>query len=217
MRTLPLLALLPPILAFGATACQGDGTIADDDSTPEQVGGDDDAADDDAADDDTADDDAADDDAADDDATPPGDVVLVVNEFMASNASTIQDEGGSWPDWIEIWNAGSETVDLEGYGLTDDLQDPTKWTFPAGVRIDPDEFLLVWADGDVDEGSLHAGFRLSASGEQIGLYGPAVEGSPALDTLEYGAQSTDVSMARSPDGAEHWEADSSPTPGRSNG
>ena len=39
---------------------------------------------------------------------------LFVNEFMADNETTLEDpdEAGSYPDWIELYNAGSETIDL---------------------------------------------------------------------------------------------------------
>ncbi len=55
---------------------------------------------------------------------------VVINEFMASNGSTIADEDGDYPDWIELYNAGSEPVNLEGWGLTDDTDNLFRWIFP---------------------------------------------------------------------------------------
>jgi hypothetical protein len=71
---------------------------------------------------------------------------VVINEIMSSNQSSMADEDGDYPDWIELYNAGSDTVNLEGWGLSDNYMLPFKWVFP-GVTIYPDEYLLVWASG----------------------------------------------------------------------
>ena len=133
---------------------------------------------------------------------------------MASNSSTVQDEGGAYPDWIELYNAGSETVDLGGWTITDDLDEPDKHPFPSELSIEPGGFLLLYADDDEDEGPRHVGFNLSAEGESIGLYRP--DGG-AIDELDFGAMAQDVAQARVPDGSDSWEVTDSPTPGESNG
>jgi|LSQX01.1.fsa_nt_gb hypothetical protein len=71
---------------------------------------------------------------------------LVINEFMSSNTSTIADDDGEFNDWIEIYNSGSATVNLNGYGLSDNHSKPFKWIFP-NISIDPGQHLLVWASG----------------------------------------------------------------------
>ncbi len=71
---------------------------------------------------------------------------LVINEIMASNTSTIADEDGDFEDWIEIYNFGSDPVNLEGYGLSDNHNNPFKWVFPEYI-IEPGQFLLIWASG----------------------------------------------------------------------
>jgi hypothetical protein len=59
---------------------------------------------------------------------------LFINEFMADNDSTIQDPDGSgYPDWVELYNAGPNAVDLGGMYLTDDMNDPTKWMIPFEI------------------------------------------------------------------------------------
>ncbi len=72
---------------------------------------------------------------------------VVINEFMASNATTLADEDGDYEDWIELYNPTSETVDLAGWGLSDDLDAPFKWAFSPGTTIGPGAYLLVWASG----------------------------------------------------------------------
>ena len=44
---------------------------------------------------------------------------LVINEFMAANDSTLTNAQGETHDWIEIYNISSNTIDLDGWHLTD--------------------------------------------------------------------------------------------------
>ncbi len=143
---------------------------------------------------------------------------LFINEFMADNDSIIEDpdEPGAFDDWIEIYNAGATTVDLGGMYLTDDAGDPTQWQIPSGVTIDPGAYLLFWADDDEDQGDTHTNFKLSADGEFIGLYETDGNGNVALDGLTFGAQATDVSFGRCPDGGSSWSLMTIATPGASN-
>lgn len=139
---------------------------------------------------------------------------LVLNEFMASNSSTIADASGAWPDWIELYNPTDAAVSLGGWSLTDDLLIPDKHVLDASLSVPAGGFLLLWADNDLDEGAAHIDFKLSADGEQLGLFAP--DGT-ALDSLEFGPQLTDLSTARQPDGAATWIVTDAPTPGESNG
>ena len=59
---------------------------------------------------------------------------LVINEFMASNNSSVPDPQGQYEDWIEIYNFGSSAIDIGGFYLTDDLSNPTKWQIPELTR-----------------------------------------------------------------------------------
>ena len=120
---------------------------------------------------------------------------IVINEFMASNDTDATDQNGEFEDWIELYNNGSETVDLNGYFLSDDSADPMKWTFPEGVSLESDSYLIVWADEDLEQEGLHADFKLSSSGETIIL---SDRNNLIIDALEYPEQTTDVSYARIP-------------------
>ncbi len=73
----------------------------------------------------------------------------------------IQDEHGDYDDWVELYNAGPDTLELGGKHLTDNLTNPTKWIFPA-VALPPGEFLLVWCDSQPLQGPLHATFNAVA-------------------------------------------------------
>ena len=53
---------------------------------------------------------------------------VYINEFMASNTSTILDpDYKQSADWIELYNDGTSAVNLDGYFLTDNLTKPDKW------------------------------------------------------------------------------------------
>ncbi|MED5370615.1 MAG: lamin tail domain-containing protein [Myxococcota bacterium] len=143
---------------------------------------------------------------------PGSAVVLHINELMASNSSGVQDEGGAYPDWIELYNPGDQDIDLTGYRITDDLDEPDKYIL-AGVTVPAGGYLLLYADGDTDEGLQHLGFKLSKDGESVGLYTVADE---LVDSVRFEAQETDISYARVSDGAAEWVTDDTPTPGAAN-
>ncbi|MBN2521773.1 MAG: CotH kinase family protein [Bacteroidales bacterium] len=138
---------------------------------------------------------------------------IVINEFMSDNESTIQDETGEYEDWIELYNFGSEAVQLGGMYLTDNLQIPTKWEIPE-MEIAPGEFLLFWADGDY--GPLHTNFKLSNDGERIGLFDTDENGNFPIDFFTYVSQNNDESYGRSQDGGNEWNIFRNATPGQSN-
>jgi hypothetical protein len=143
---------------------------------------------------------------------------LVINEFMASNTSSLPDSQGDYDDWIEIYNAGEYAIDMEGMYLTDDLSEPTKWRIHSDTRgatvIGAGECLLIWADGEVSSFGLHANFKLSAEGEEIGLF--EADGSTLIDSVFFSEQETDISFGRYPDGDEELQFLSFPTPGSKN-
>ena len=143
---------------------------------------------------------------------------VVINEVLASNAATLADpDFGAFGDWIELYNASAAAVDLGGYTLTDDLAGGDRWPVPVGVTIEPGGYLVVWADGE-DGGppqldALHANFKLSAGGEQVGLFTPEGE---VVDSLTYGDLSADISYGRFPNASATWARFDVPTPGAAN-
>lgn len=66
-----------------------------------------------------------------------------INEIVSSN-SVYTDEDGDTPDWLEIHNFGNQNVSMNGWSLSDDVNNLTKWTFPD-LTISPNEYLLLWA------------------------------------------------------------------------
>jgi hypothetical protein len=141
---------------------------------------------------------------------------LFINEFMADNDSVIADEFGEYDDWLELYNPGPEPVDLGGMHLTDDLIDPTQFRITDGITIPAESYVLFWADNDPEQGPLHTNFRLSKDGDSLGLFGTDDAGNPSLDTYTFGAQTTDISEGRCPDGGDTWLCFAGSTPASTN-
>lgn len=128
-----------------------------------------------------------------------------ITEFMAANSNGIRDEDGDRSDWIELLNSGVEAVNLEGWSLTDNANQLTKWRFPA-VTLLPGSYLLVWASGKdraTPAAPLHTNFRLGRAGQYLGLiykdgvtvashFSPAYP--PQYDDVSYGRDRVDPSL-----------------------
>jgi hypothetical protein len=143
---------------------------------------------------------------------------LVINEFMASNNSCLQDPQGQYEDWIEIHNYGADTINMGGMYLTDNPSAPTKWRIPdnnpAATIISAGGYLLIWADDDTTDVGLHANFKLDAAGEQIGLFDS--DGVTVIDSVIFGEQTTDTSYGRYPDANDNWQVFGFPSPAAQN-
>jgi len=143
---------------------------------------------------------------------PQANAQVYINEWMSSNSSVISDpdfdESG---DWIELFNDFNDTINLTGHFLSDNFNEPTKWAFPPNTKIPPNDFLIIWADGE--NTGLHSNFKLTKDGEEIGLYDAD---TLSLDSLVYSFQQTNVSMGRTNDGSSSFSFFLEPTPGSSN-
>jgi len=95
---------------------------------------------------------------------------VVISELMSAEQLILPDAWGDFPDWAELLNTGSETVQLEGWYLSDDPTNPKKWQLPR-LEIPAGERALLYLSGreTVKDGQVHAGFSLSAGGESLVL------------------------------------------------
>ncbi len=121
-----------------------------------------------------------------------------ISEFMAAKNQVLADEDGAYPDWIEIHNGSSIPANLNGWYLTDDAADLTKWRFPA-TNLAAGANLIVFASGKnraVSGSPLHANFNLSSQGEFLALVQPdgvtissqfAPQFPEQLDNYSYGS------------------------------
>ncbi|MBI5388511.1 MAG: lamin tail domain-containing protein [Verrucomicrobia bacterium] len=120
-----------------------------------------------------------------------------LNEILALNDAAVP-AGNRYPDLIELYNFGAAPFQLEGLGLTDNADDPFKFTFPPGAVINPGQHLVLYADNDTTPAGYHLGFTLKAEGDDVYLF--AADGR-LIDSVEYGLQLPDLSIGRLGDGA----------------
>lgn len=140
---------------------------------------------------------------------------ITINEVLAKNNSVITDNAGEYEDYIELYNWGELPQDITGFFLTDDPENPNKWQFPSTI-INPDSYLLIWADDEVDQGAYHTNFKLSKSEEFIGLYSPATNWFAVVDSFSFSEQAADISYGRIPNGLGNLEVLPFPSPGYNN-
>ena len=116
---------------------------------------------------------------------------LLISEIMAVNNRTLPAEDGKFYDWIEIFNAGTNTVDLAGWYLS---ASSTLWRFPA-TNLNANSYLVVFASGlnrRVSGRPLHTNFKLKNDGELLRLLRP--DGTTVVsEYASYPQQVADVS------------------------
>jgi hypothetical protein len=118
---------------------------------------------------------------------------------MASNSNSYADQNGEDEDWVELYNAGSSTVDLGGYYVSDDPGELKKFKLPSGTGeyvMTPGSFLILWASGTTVL-ARHLNFNLSGDGEQFFLMTP---GEVIVDQITFPKQRVDISYGRKTNG-----------------
>lgn len=153
------------------------------------------------------------------DASHIGVGTLRINEFVATGSIQTNELETVSSDWFEVFNTTNDTIQLEGghWFVTDTLGLYNKWAVPDTFIL-PRGFLVFWCDAqDAVITQMHTNFKLSGSGEQLGLYySPADSTKFAIDSLSYGAQTSSESTARFPDGTTNWIVTFNNTPGNPN-
>lgn len=148
----------------------------------------------------------------------PGDeapgATLVLNELMASNDSVIIDERMEADDWVELYNATDAAIPLSGWNLAADERGCPGWGLPSEVSLEAGGRLLVWMDGEPEQGSLHADFSLDADGGTLALCAPG-DLTP-VDALSWSALGSDLVLGHFPDAGALVTQSARPTPGNAN-
>ena len=91
---------------------------------------------------------------------------VVINEICTNNKNSLLDSYGEYSPWIELYNFGKNTVDISGYGLSNEGYIPFKWTFPQNTIINSNEYLIVFiSDKKSINDELHTNFELDINGD----------------------------------------------------
>lgn len=135
---------------------------------------------------------------------------IVISEIMAGNTSAVENQG-EFPDWIELWNHTAETINLQGWSVSDAGGNNEVWTFPEFLELDPDQRLALWMTDSAAVDGLKTGFALNRSGDLVALLDPQ---GRRVDVVSFGSQIEDFSISR--DSRGDWIL-TQPTPGAPHG
>lgn len=113
---------------------------------------------------------------------------IKLNEIMSTGS----------PDWIELYNGGTASVDLSGYKLTDTSQE---WVID-NLTIAAGSYLTFDCD-DSNVANVSTNFKISSGGEEITLYNAAGELIDQVTTPDMSAQ-TGLTYGREIDGGDLW-------------
>ncbi|MGW8481820.1 lamin tail domain-containing protein [Microbacterium sp. NPDC055903] len=122
---------------------------------------------------------------------------LVINEIVYDDAQT------GLADQVELYNAGTEPVDLAGWYISDEKRD----TFGEAPdqTLEPGEFLVLVKDVDFDFGL--------GKGDEVVLFDPS---GTEIDAYAYENTAPIAVWARCPDGTGDWAHATAATPGAAN-
>ena len=126
--------------------------------------------------------------------------VLPLNSHYVANA--LADRMGDFDPWVELFNAGSNAVSLDGFYLTTNYAQPTLWPFPATASLAPGEFRIVWLDGEPGESTAnewHTNFRLPAGAGTLALTYSTGGTNKVLDYLHYNIATVGRAFGSCPD------------------
>lgn len=138
--------------------------------------------------------------------------LVEISEVVSDNDRSFVDEVYGSPDWIELHNAGSVTVSLNGWFLTDKYDElKTECCLPS-IVLEPGEYCILFADKDgAEKGARCLPFGVSRDGESLYLFDDS--GNPVC-SLAVPALERDVSWAKADDGTFGYCL--SPTPAKAN-
>ncbi len=143
---------------------------------------------------------------------------VIINEYSASNLSGYSDNYNKEEDWIELFNTNGSSVDISGYFLSDNEDNPTKWEIPSGTIIPANGYLVFWCSGrdEASGGNYHTNFKLKQTkniAEHVVL---ANTNGDIINDFELQKTQLEHYMGRSPNVSSTWKIFTNPTKGSAN-
>ncbi len=126
-----------------------------------------------------------------------------LNEVQPNNITGLQDNFGDRDPWVELYNSGTNSVDLSTYYLSDNYTNLLRWPFPGSTTITQGQYRLVWLDNEPGETSgvnLHASFRASSTNGSVILTKVSGSVTSIVDYLNYSPINNDRSFGAFPNG-----------------
>jgi PKD repeat protein len=143
---------------------------------------------------------------------------VVINEYSAANYDSFQDNYGEYEDWVEIYNASANNVDLNGWYLSDKETNLTKWKFPSSFIVPAGNSVLVYCSGrdEIVGGNAHSNFKLTQTKGNEKIILSDATGAIVIDSLTVFPNQKGDSRGRTTNGANTWSVFQIPTPGANN-
>ena len=138
---------------------------------------------------------------------------VVINELMQSNIDCIMDDLNEFPDsWVELYNSGTEAVNLKDYKLGAKEKPGKAWQLP-NQTLNAKSYVVVYCDKE--ESGLHTNFRLE-TGKDGNVY--LFQGEEIVDKIEKMSKmpAPNIAYGRKTDGSDEWGYQATPTPGKAN-
>ena len=131
---------------------------------------------------------------------PSNDSSIFLNEIVSTGS----------PDYIELYNASDNDIDITGYTISDGSSD---YVIPS-ASVGAKGYLVLLADdkNTVDDEGIHTNFKVSSKGEPIKLVD--TEGK-LVDQIDLPAMDDGTAYGRTTDGGPVWEV-IAPSPGAPN-
>lgn len=126
-------------------------------------------------------------------------VPVVINEVLPINV-TYQNPDNSFSGWIELINNDAAAYDISDFSLTDAIGTPRKYVFTPGTIIPANGRLALYCNPLAAASATNTAFNLNAAGDQIYFFKSLALGGGLSDSLVFGQQLPDLSLARIPDG-----------------
>jgi hypothetical protein len=117
-----------------------------------------------------------------------GTSTVKLNEIMSTGS----------PDWLELYNGGTEAIDLSGYKLADSSHE---WTID-NLSIEAGGYVTFDCD-DSNIPNVATNFKISSGGEEITLYNATGELIDQITTPDMSSQ-TGLTYGRENDGSDNW-------------
>lgn len=139
-----------------------------------------------------------------------GQAQILINEVMQSNIDCIMDDLNDFPDaWVELYNAGATSVNLDQYLLGTKLDGSNAWRL-ASRSIASQAHTIVYCDKEST--GMHTSFRLE-TGKDCTIY--LFDNNMAIADsvhIEHKQPAPNISYGRKTSGSEEWGYQYTPTP-----
>ncbi|HMR90302.1 MAG TPA: CotH kinase family protein [Saprospiraceae bacterium] len=124
---------------------------------------------------------------------------LVINEFVSKvDNNGILNPSGIASDWIELYNNSNHDITLnEHFYLSNDIQFQKKWHFEKDTVINANDYMIIWADKEVNQQGNHTSFKLDGDGGTLLL---VYEDLTVIQEIKYNKQQSNKGFARIPNG-----------------